>query len=121
MATCWDKPLALFILTDAIFYNLIVIVIRLNILTPPSPLRERKGPFKTIDDLVKVRGINSRVLSILKVYLTLNDLAPSSPPLSDVTSVASYSKVYQRNLDGKLSGEAGLCCYSMYLFIFIYI
>ncbi|XP_042882252.1 endonuclease/exonuclease/phosphatase family domain-containing protein 1-like isoform X3 [Penaeus japonicus] len=67
--------------------------------------RERKGPFKTIDDLVKVRGINSRVLSILKVYLTLNDLAPSSPPLSDVTSVASYSKVYQRNLDGKLSGH----------------
>ncbi|XP_069971070.1 endonuclease/exonuclease/phosphatase family domain-containing protein 1 [Penaeus vannamei] len=67
--------------------------------------RERKGPFKSIDDLVKVRGINSRVLSILKVYLTLNDLTPSSPPLSDVTSVASYSKVYQRNLDGKLSGH----------------
>ncbi|XP_047486342.1 endonuclease/exonuclease/phosphatase family domain-containing protein 1-like isoform X2 [Penaeus chinensis] len=71
--------------------------------------RERKGPFKSIDDLVKVRGINSRVLSILKVYLTLNDLTPSSPPLSDVTSVASYSKVYQRNLDGKLSGHASPC------------
>ncbi|XP_064112902.1 uncharacterized protein LOC135219780 isoform X2 [Macrobrachium nipponense] len=67
--------------------------------------RERKGPFRNIEDMIKVRGINSRVLSVLRVYLTVNDLTPSSPPMSDVLSVASYSKVYQRTTDGKMPGH----------------
>lgn len=68
-------------------------------------LRERKGPFKNIEELVKVRGISARVLSILKVYLTVNNVPPASPPISDVISVASYSRVYQRNLDVKMPGK----------------
>ncbi|XP_071516679.1 endonuclease/exonuclease/phosphatase family domain-containing protein 1-like isoform X2 [Panulirus ornatus] len=67
--------------------------------------RERKGPFKSIEELVKVRGISARVLSILKVYLTVNNVPPASPPISDVISVASYSRVYQRNLDVKIPGH----------------
>ncbi|XP_064112900.1 endonuclease/exonuclease/phosphatase family domain-containing protein 1-like isoform X2 [Macrobrachium nipponense] len=71
--------------------------------------RERKGPFRNIEDMIKVRGINSRVLSVLRVYLTVNDLTPSSPPMSDVLSVASYSKVYQRTTDGKMPASYSPC------------
>ncbi|KAK3867572.1 hypothetical protein Pcinc_026976 [Petrolisthes cinctipes] len=55
--------------------------------------RERKGPFRTMEELVKVRGVSSRVLSLLKVYLSVNSPIPSpySAP-SDVISITSYTR-----------------------------
>lgn len=67
--------------------------------------RERKGPFKNIDDLIKVKGISGRVLSILRMYLTVSSVSPASPPVSDVISVASCSKMSSRNLNGRMAGE----------------
>nr|XP_053629868.1 endonuclease/exonuclease/phosphatase family domain-containing protein 1-like isoform X2 [Cherax quadricarinatus] len=67
--------------------------------------RERKGPFKSIEELVKVRGISARALSVLKIYLTVNAVPPASPPISDIISVASYSKVYPRTISGRMPGH----------------
>ncbi|XP_063877592.1 endonuclease/exonuclease/phosphatase family domain-containing protein 1-like isoform X2 [Scylla paramamosain] len=67
--------------------------------------RERKGPFKNIDDLIKVKGISGRVLSILRMYLTVSSVSPASPQVSDVISVASCSKMSSRNLNGRMAGH----------------
>ncbi|XP_076370628.1 endonuclease/exonuclease/phosphatase family domain-containing protein 1-like isoform X3 [Tachypleus tridentatus] len=34
--------------------------------------RERKGPFKSMDDLLKVKGINSQKLAFIRVFITIN-------------------------------------------------
>nr|XP_045617996.1 endonuclease/exonuclease/phosphatase family domain-containing protein 1-like [Procambarus clarkii]XP_045617997.1 endonuclease/exonuclease/phosphatase family domain-containing protein 1-like [Procambarus clarkii] len=67
--------------------------------------RDRKGPFKSIEELVKVRGISARFVNILKVYLTVNAVPPASPPISDIISFTSYGKVYQNNTDKMMPGH----------------
>lgn len=71
--------------------------------------RERKGPFKRIDELIKVKGVSGRVLSTLKMYLTVNNVPPASPPVNDAISVASCSKVSPRNLNRRLAGHRRTC------------
>ena len=67
--------------------------------------RERKGPFKSIDQLLKVRGINTRVLSLLRMYLTVNQVPLLSPPISDSSSIASTGKVVHRIGGYRLQGH----------------
>ena len=42
-----------------------------------SAYRDRKGPFRRIDDLVKIRGIKPALLSAIRPYLVLCDLTPT--------------------------------------------
>ncbi len=52
--------------------------------------RDKKGPYKSLDDLVKVKGINPGLLSAIRPYLLLEDeVAP--PPLYSQYSQVSMS------------------------------
>jgi len=42
--------------------------------------RDKKGPFRTLDSLVKVKGINNAVLSAIRPYLILDDSEKPDPP-----------------------------------------
>ncbi len=56
--------------------------------------REKKGPYKSLDDLVKVKGINPGLLSAIRPYLLLDeDVVP--PPL-----YSQYSQVSMSSGDG---------------------
>ena len=41
--------------------------------------REKNGPFKSVDDLVQVRGIGEKSLTTLRPQLTLDAGAPPAP------------------------------------------
>lgn len=55
--------------------------------------RERKGPFKTLDELSKVKGLPPDRLAIVKMYLTIDS---SNSNNASVNSKLSHNSVYGR-------------------------
>ena len=59
--------------------------------------RDKKGPFKTLDDLVKVKGIKPGVLSAIRPQLTLQHVMPSCSSSSHLKPVAPRKSSSARN------------------------
>lgn len=55
--------------------------------------RERKGPFKTLDELSKVKGLPPDRLAIVKMYLTVDSSVSNN---TSVNSKLSHNSVYGR-------------------------
>ncbi|XP_076448703.1 endonuclease/exonuclease/phosphatase family domain-containing protein 1-like [Babylonia areolata] len=65
--------------------------------------REKNGPYKSLDDLVKVKGIGAGILSAIRPYLSLD----SSPEPSAITSPRSPSPKPCAAQNGKVPKGSG--------------
>lgn len=51
--------------------------------------RARRGPFQTLDDLARVKGIGPRTIAALAAHATVGGIAPAPGPVPEVPAAAA--------------------------------